>query len=79
MARIIIRYCPFCVTGIHAVRVAARIERELHTEVEKIKGRYGIYKIFVDGEIVMDGGAKALLGILPSGKKVVAAVKSKLK
>jgi hypothetical protein len=58
--------------------VAARIERELHVDVEKIKGRYGEYKILVDGEIIINGGAKALLGILPSGKKVVEAVKTRL-
>jgi hypothetical protein len=58
--------------------VAARIERELHLDVEKIKGRYGEYRILVDGEIIINGGAKALLGILPSGKKVVGAVKTRL-
>jgi hypothetical protein len=58
--------------------VAARIERELHVDVEKIKGRYGEYKILVEGEILIDGGAKALLGILPSAKKVVDAVKTRL-
>ncbi len=31
-----------------------------------------------DGETILDGGTKALLGILPSGKKVVDAVKRKL-
>jgi hypothetical protein len=58
--------------------VAARIKRELHVEVEKIKGRYGEYRILVDGKIIIDGGARALLGILPSVKKVVDAVKTVL-
>ncbi len=58
--------------------MAARIERELHVDVEKIKGRYGEYKILVDGRIIIDGGAKALFGILPCGKKVVDAVKARL-
>lgn len=58
--------------------MAARIERELHADAEKIKGRYGEYKILVDGGIIIDGGAKALFGILPSGKKVVDAVKARL-
>jgi hypothetical protein len=58
--------------------VTARIERELHVDVVKVKGHYGEYKILVDREIIIDGGAKALLGILPSGKKVVDAVKSRL-
>ena len=58
--------------------MAARIERELHVEVKKIKGCYGEYKILVDGKTIIDGGTKALLGILPSGKKVVDAVKARL-
>jgi hypothetical protein len=58
--------------------VAARIERELHIDVEKIKARYGEYKILVDGETIIDGGAKALLGILPSCKTVIDAVKIRL-
>jgi hypothetical protein len=60
-----------------AVRVAARIERELHVDVEKVKGHYGEYKLLVGGEIIIDGGAEALLGILQSGKKVVDAVKTR--
>jgi hypothetical protein len=62
----------------HAVRVAARIERELHMDVEKIKGHYGEYKILIDDEIVIDGGVKALLGIFPSSKKVVGTIKTRL-
>jgi hypothetical protein len=58
--------------------VAARIERELHVDVEKVKAHYGEYRVLVDGEIVVDGGAKALLGIFPSGKKVVNTVRKKL-
>ena len=58
--------------------MAARIERELHVDVEKIKGGYGEYKILVDGETIIDGGVKALLGILPSCKTVVDAVRTRL-
>ena len=58
--------------------MAARIKRELHVDVDKIKGHYGEYKILVDGETIFDGGATALLGILASGKKVVDAVQRKL-
>ena len=62
----------------HAVRVAARIRRELRTEVDMVHGRYGEYKIQVDGETVIDGGPLALLGVLPSGRKVVEAVRQRL-
>jgi len=66
------------VSGLHAVRVAARLRRELGSDVEMIKGRYGEFKVLVDGQTVVDAGALAALGVLPSGKRVVDAVKAKL-
>jgi hypothetical protein len=64
------------VSGIHAVRVAARLRRELKTDVDLVKGRYGEFKVFVDDKVVVDGGALVTLGIMPSGKKVVEAVRN---
>ena len=58
--------------------MAARIRRELQTEVDMVHGRYGEYKILVDGETVIDGGSLAILGVLPSGRKVVEAVRQRL-
>jgi len=58
--------------------VAARLRRELGAEVEMVKGHYGEFKVLVDGESVIDAGALAALGILPSGKKVVEAVRARL-
>ena len=58
--------------------MAARIRRELGTEVEMIKGQYGEYRFLVDGETVVDGGALVVVGIMPSAKKTVAAVQAKL-
>jgi len=58
--------------------VAARIRRELKTEVEMVHGRYGEFKILVDGEVLIDAGAMAFLGVLPTGKKVVEAVRKRL-
>jgi len=66
------------VSGLHAVRVAARLRRELGSDVEMIKGRYGEFKVLVDGQTVVDAGALAALGVLPSGRRVVDAVKAKL-
>ena len=63
-------------SGLHAVRVAARLRRELKADVEMVRGRYGEFKILVDGQTVIDGGAAAFLGVLPSGRKVVAAVQA---
>jgi hypothetical protein len=58
--------------------VAARLRRELGVDVEMIRGNYGEFKVLVDGEAVIDGGALAALGVLPSGRKVVAAVRARL-
>ena len=65
-------------SGIHAVRVAARLRRELGIEVEKVHGRYGEFKVLVDNDVVMDGGSLAMLGVLPSSREIVAAVKARL-
>ena len=46
--------------------------------MDLVKGHYGEFKVLVDGNIVMDGGAMTVLGVLPSGRKVVAAVRAKL-
>jgi hypothetical protein len=66
------------VSGLHAVRVAAKLKRELQIIVELTKAHYGEFQILVDGEVLVDGGAKAILGIPPSGKKVVDAVRLRL-
>jgi hypothetical protein len=63
------------VSGIHAVRVAARLRRELATDVDLVKGRYGEFKVLVDDKVVIDGGALVALGIMPSGSKVVDTVR----
>ena len=65
-------------SGLHAVRVAARLRRELRTEVEMVRGRYGEFKVLVDGKTVIDGGALAALGVLPSGRRVLAVVQAAL-
>ena len=58
--------------------MAARLSRELQTDVDMIKGRYGQFKVAVDGQTVIDGGTAAFLGVLPSRAKIVAAVKERL-
>jgi hypothetical protein len=63
---------------LHAVRVAARLRRELQTDVEMVRGHYGEFKVLVDGEAVIDPGALAIVGVLPSGRKVVDAVRTRL-
>jgi len=58
--------------------VAARLRRELHEEVEMVRGRYGEFLVLVDGKTVVDGGALAALGVLPSGRNVLDAVRARL-
>jgi hypothetical protein len=59
--------------------VAARLRRELQAEVEMVRGHYGEFKVLVDGEPIIDGGAAAFLGVLPSGRTIVTAVRDSLK
>ena len=58
--------------------MAARLRRELQTDVDMVKGRYGEFKVLVDGAPVVDAGALAALGVLPSGRTVVDAVRARL-
>jgi hypothetical protein len=60
------------------VRVAARIRRELQTDVEMVRGHYGEFKVLVDGKVVEDGGTAAFLGVLPSARKILATVREHL-
>ena len=62
----------------HAVRVAARIRRELEIDVDLIRGHYGEYKVLVDGETVVDGGPLVIVGVMPSGRKIVEKVRAQL-
>jgi hypothetical protein len=58
--------------------VAARLRRELGQEVAMVHGRYGEFKVLVDDKVVVDPGAKAVLGILPTGRRIVDAVRARL-
>ena len=43
-----------------------------------VHGGYGEFKVLVNGETVVDGGALTALGVLPSAAKIVKAVKGRL-
>ena len=58
--------------------MAARIRRDLQTEVDLERGNYGEFKVLVDGQLLIDGGALAFLGVLPSSKDVLEAVRTRL-
>ena len=63
---------------LYAARVAARIRRELNADVDMIQGRHGVFKVVVDGDTVIDGGAGAFLGIMPSQAKILGAVRQRV-
>ena len=58
--------------------MAARLRRELKTDVEMVRGKYGEFTVLVDGEFVIGGGALTALGVLPSGRQIVDAVRARL-
>jgi hypothetical protein len=58
--------------------VAAKLRRELGIDVDNVHGHYGEFKVLVDGETVIEGGALGAMGILPSGRKIVDAVRARL-
>ena len=47
--------------------------------MEMVRGRYGEFKVLVDGDTIIDAGGAAFLGVLPSGKKISAVVRDRLK
>jgi hypothetical protein len=54
------------------------MRRELQADVDMVHGSYGEFKVLVDGKTVIDGGALAFLGVLPSGREVLEAVRARL-
>ena len=44
-----------------------------------VRTHYGEFKVLVGGDTIIDGGAAAFLGVLPSGRTIVAAVRDRLK
>lgn len=43
-----------------------------------VHGRYGEYKVLVDGDTVVDAGTKAVFGIMPSPRRVVETLRARL-
>ena len=43
-----------------------------------LPGRYGEFKVLVDGDTLIDGGSAGFLGVLPSANKILAAVRTRL-
>ncbi len=62
----------------HAVRVAAKVRRELNVQAQIVGGPYGQFQVLLDGALVLDGGPLAALGILPSSRKVIDALRDRM-
>lgn len=54
------------------------MRKELGVEVETKAGRYGEYRVLVDGETVVDGGLKVALGLMPPARRTVELVRARL-
>ena len=65
-------------SGIQASRAAAYLRRELGVEAELVEGHYGELSVLVDGEEVINGGALAFVGVLPSLRRIRNAVAAKM-
>ena len=46
--------------------------------METVPGRYGEYKVLVDGQIIVDGGRLVVIGVMPSARKIVEKVRARL-
>ena len=58
--------------------MAAELRRRLGSavDVETEDGRYGEFRVFIDGEEVVSAGALAFLGVLPTVRTVYEAVEA---
>ena len=54
------------------------MRKQLGIDVELVEGHYGELSVLVDGEEVINGGALALLGVLPTLHRIRDAVVAKL-
>ena len=54
------------------------MRRELGVDVALVHGHYGELKVFVDDRVVVDGGALAFLGIMPSAREIINLVQEAL-
>ena len=65
-------------SGIQAARAATFLRKELGVDPILVEGHYGELSVLVDGEEVINGGALAFLGVLPSLRRIRDAVAAKL-
>jgi hypothetical protein len=58
--------------------VAATLRRDLHLDVELVNGHYGEFRVLVDDEEIVNGGAMGFVGVLPTVRKVRELVERRL-
>ncbi len=66
-------------SGIQAARAAVYLRKELGIDAVLVEGHYGELSVLVDGEEVINGGALAFLGVLPSLRRIRDAVAAKVR
>lgn len=54
------------------------MRRNLGIPVQMVRAGYGEFRVLVDDEVVIDAGALAALGVLPSRRRVLAAVRQRV-
>jgi hypothetical protein len=58
--------------------VAVRILKELGIQVQLEHGTYGEYRVILDGQVIIDGGSRVVIGVYPSASGIMEAVRSRL-
>ena len=58
--------------------MAAAIRKQLGVDVQKVHGHYGELKVLVDDDVVVDGGAAVIVGIMPSTRSILEKVRQRL-
>ena len=58
--------------------MAAHLRRVLNLDVDMVHGRFGEFMVLVDGEVVVDAGALAMIGVVPTKRHVLDVVQQRL-
>jgi hypothetical protein len=58
--------------------VARTGTRWVHIFIRMVRARYGEFRMLVDGETVVDGGALAFVGVPPLSRQVVSEIRARL-
>lgn len=58
--------------------MAARLRREFGRDIDMVHGGYGEFKVLVNDQIAIDAGALTALGVVPSTRRIIAAVRARL-